>query len=69
MEHTSGFRPPGRDVPRARDMKRGKHDHASRNYERHMDERFKNRAAERRATAKADDHAARPNDDGEESEQ
>jgi len=45
VEHTSGFRPPGRDFTHAQDAKRAKKDHASRNFERHMDERFKARRA------------------------
>ncbi len=47
VEHTSGFRPPGRDFTHARDAKKSKHDHASRNYQRHMDERFRARQIER----------------------
>ena len=46
VEHTSGFRPPGRDVAKARRAKRAKHDHASENYQRHLAERFRARQAE-----------------------
>lgn len=53
MEHTSGFRPPDRDFTRAQDAKRAKKDHASRNFERHMDERFKARRASRVETPAA----------------
>ena len=48
MEHTSGFRPPGRDVPHPRDRKRSKHDHASRNYQKHLADRFRERELERK---------------------
>jgi hypothetical protein len=50
VEHTSGFRPPGQDFTHAaRQAKRarGKQDHASRRYQRHMDERFRARGVER----------------------
>ncbi len=51
MEHTSGFRPPNRDVTHARDAKRTKHDHASRAYQQHLMERFKAREAARKTEA------------------
>ncbi|MDJ0959572.1 MAG: hypothetical protein QNJ88_02860 [Acidimicrobiia bacterium] len=53
MEHTSGFRPPGRDVPHSRDMKRSKHDHASRNYQKHLADRFRERELERKREEEA----------------
>ena len=59
MEHTSGFRPPGRDVTHAKEAKRAQHDHAARRYQRHINERFKARQAE---TDRAD-LEARPEQD------
>jgi hypothetical protein len=48
LEHTSGFRPPNREYGHAAGQaKRAKRDHASRNYQRHMDERFRARQIER----------------------
>ena len=51
MEHTSGFRPPNRDVPHAAAAKRTGHDHASRAYQKHILARFKAREAARKAEA------------------
>jgi len=48
VEHTSGFRPPGRDAPHPRDMKRSKHDHGSRNYQKLLAVRFRERELERK---------------------